>query len=117
MNVLVFGEPSLAPLVVSLLISLEINWRSYYILNILLLLILLFILYRIKIPVPVRARTNIKKLLSENKKLIVNPAFILVAILIFFYEPVMETFYTWFTSYFESIDVGVGTSSVSLTIY
>ena len=106
-----------APLIVGLIVFLNTNWRYYYILNLIFLLMLLFLLLRIKTPIHVKTENSIKKLFSDNKKIITNPAFLIVAIIIFFYEPIMETFYVWFTSYFESINVDIDISSLFLTIY
>lgn len=107
----------LAPLIVSFIAYLGLNWRFYYILNLVFLITLVLLLINLKIPIHVKAETSIKKLFSDNKRIITNPAFLLVAIIIFFYEPIMETFYVWFTSYFESLGVDINMSSLYLTIY
>ena len=107
----------LSPLLVSLIIFLDINWRYYYIFNLILLFALLFLLIKIKIPRQVKVDGNFKKLFSDNIKIIKNPAFLIVGIIIFFYEPIMETFYVWFTSYFGSINISTSISSLFLAIY
>jgi predicted MFS family arabinose efflux permease len=107
----------LAPLIVGFITYLGVNWRFYYIINLVFLIILFLLLINLKIPVYIKAEINIKKLFSDNKKIITNPAFLLIAIIIFFYEPIMETFYVWFTSYFKSLDVDINMSSLFLTIY
>jgi len=107
----------LSPLIVSLLVSIGKVWRYYYLFNLLILLALFVFLMKIDVPREKKSSMTLGKLFKDNKKILTNPAFLLVAIIIFFYEPVMETFYVWFTSYFESIDVNIDTSSLFLTLY
>ena len=106
-----------APLLVSLLLFAEINWRYYYIIHPVLLGILAIILWRMDIPRLVRVETSLKKLFRANKWIVSNPAFILCGIIILFYVSVMNTFYVWFTSYFTSINIGINISSLFLSIY
>ncbi len=107
----------IAPLLVSLLLFIDINWRYYYIIHPLLLAILAIILWRMDVPRLVRVETSLRKLFRANKWIVSNPAFILCGIIILFFVSVMNTFYVWFTSYFTSIDIGIGTSSIFLSIY
>jgi predicted MFS family arabinose efflux permease len=107
----------LSPLIVSLLVSIGKVWRYYYLFNLLILLALFVFLMKIDVPREKKSSMTLDKLFKDNKKILTNPAFLLVAIIIFFYEPVMETFYVWFTSYFESIDVNIDISSLFLTLY
>ena len=107
----------LAPLIVGIIAYMDINWRFYYILNLIFLLVLLILLIKINIPIHVKNETSIKELFLVNRKIITNPTFLIIAIIIFFYEPIMETFYVWFTSYFESLNIGINISSLYLTIY
>ena len=69
------------------------------------------------IPRYVRVETSLRKLFAANKRIITNPAFILCGMIILFYVSVMNTFYVWFTSYFSGLDIGIGTSSLFLSIY
>ena len=107
----------LSPLIVSFLVSIGKIWRYYYIFNLFLLLSLFVFLMKIDVPREKKRNITISKLFKSNKKILTNSAFFLVAIIIFFYEPVMETFYVWFTSYFESKGINIDTSSLFLTLY
>ncbi|MBM3708017.1 MAG: MFS transporter [Actinobacteria bacterium] len=107
----------ISPLLVSLILYINIDWRYYYIIHLIPLIILVIILSRIDIPWHIKADTSLQSLFSANKKIIKNPAFILCGIIIFFYVPVMNTFYVWFTSYFTSLKIGLDVSSLFLSIY
>jgi MFS family permease len=107
----------IAPLLVSLLLFLELNWRYYYLIHPLMLIVLAIILWRMDIPRHVRVETSLRKLFAANKWIISNPAFLLCGFIILLYVSVMNTFYVWFTSYFTSIDIGINISSLFLAIY
>ena len=49
--------------------------------------------------------------------MITNPAFIMCAIIIFFYVSVMNTFFVWFTAYFRNINIDINISSLFLSIF
>jgi len=105
------------PLIVSLILFLEVDWRYYYICNIIPIIALAIILWRIKIPRISRVDTSLRNLFSANKKMITNPAFIMCAIIIFLYTSVMNTFFVWFTSYFRNINIDINISSLFLSIF
>jgi MFS family permease len=107
----------ISPLLVSLLLYVEINWRYYYLIHPTLLIILAIILWRMDIPRLVKIETSLKKLFAANKWIVSNPAFLLCGFIILLYVSVMNTFYVWFTSYFTSIDIGINISSLFLAIY
>jgi MFS transporter, DHA1 family, inner membrane transport protein len=107
----------LAPLLVSFILFIDIDWRYYYIIHPVLIILLGIALWRIDFPGRVSVETNFKKLFSANKKIITNPAFALCMLIIFFYVSVTNTFFVWFTSYFESLGINLNISSLFLSIY
>lgn len=106
-----------APLIVSLSLFMRVDWRYYYIFNLIPLLALAIVLWKIKIPRISRVETSLRNLFSTNKRMITDPAFIICGIIIFFYTSVMNTFFVWFTSYFESINIDINISSLFLSIF
>jgi MFS transporter, DHA1 family, inner membrane transport protein len=107
----------LAPLLVSLILYIKVDWRYYYIVHPVLIILLGLALWKIDIPGRFSVETNFKKLFSANKKIITNPAFALCMVIIFFYVSVTNTFFVWFTSYFESLGINLNISSLFLSIY
>jgi predicted MFS family arabinose efflux permease len=106
-----------SPLIVSLILFIRIDWRYYYIFNLIPLIALAIVLWRIKIPRITQVDASFRKLFSANKKIITNPAFIMCGIIIFFYTSIMNTFFVWFTSYFKNINVDINISSIFLSIF
>jgi predicted MFS family arabinose efflux permease len=107
----------MSPLLVSLVLFIGINWRYYYIIHPVMLVILAIILWRMDIPRHIRVETSLRKLFAANRWIISNPAFLLCGFIVLLYVSVMNTFYVWFTSYFTSINIGINTSSLFLSIY
>jgi len=107
----------IAPILVSLMLFIKTNWRNFYLFSLILLFALVIILWRLKVPMMVRVGSNLKTLFVANKKIISNNNFIIYGIIIFFYVSVMNTFFMWFTSYFQNIDVEINISSLFLAIY
>jgi len=105
------------PLLVSLILYIRLDWRYYYIIHMVPLIILTFILWKIDIPHHIRVETSLKKLFSINKKIITNPTFILCGVIIFFYASMKNVFFVWFTTYFTSLNIDLGISSLFLSIY
>jgi predicted MFS family arabinose efflux permease len=115
-----FGHTSaliLAPLIVGLILFIRVDWRYYYIFNLIPLVALVIVLWRMKIPRMIRVETSFRKLFSANKKIISNPAFIMCGIIIFFYTSIMNTFFVWFTSYFKNINIDINISSLFLSLF
>ena len=106
-----------APLLVSLMLFIKTDWRNFYLFSLIILFTLVFILWRLKIPGTVRGVGNLKTMFGTNKKIITNTSFIMCGIIIFFYVPVMNTFFVWFTSYFQNIGIEINFSSLFLAIY
>ncbi len=106
-----------SPLIVSLILFINIDWRYYYLFSLVLFIVLAIVLWRIKIPRIMRVETTFRKLFSANKRIITNPAFIMCGIIIFFYVSIMNTFFMWFTSYFKNLNIDINISSIYLSVY
>jgi len=107
----------IAPLIVSLMLFIKINWRNFYLFSLIILFALVIFLLKLKIPKMVRVGSNLKTLFVANRRIISNTNFIMCGVIIFFYISVMNTFFMWFTSYFQSIDIEIDISSLFLAIY
>jgi len=107
----------IAPLIVSLMLFIKINWRNFYLFSLILLFALVILLLKLKVPKMVRVGSNLKTLFVANRRIISNTNFIMCGVIIFFYVSVMNTFFMWFTSYFQSIDIEIDISSLFLAIY
>jgi len=106
-----------APIMVSLMLFINTDWHNLYLFSVILLLALTIILWKLKVPRAVRVDGGLKTLFKANKKIISNINFILFGIIIFLYISVMNTFFMWFTSYFQNIDIEINISSLFLAIY
>ena len=107
----------IAPIIVSLMLFIKIDWRNFYLFSLILLFALVIILWKIKVPMMVRVGSNLKTLFVANKRIISNTSFIMCGMIIFFYVSVINTFFMWFTSYFQNIDIEINISSLFLAIY
>jgi MFS family permease len=115
-----FGHTSafiFAPLIVSLILFIDVDWRYYYIFNLIPLIALVIVLWRMKIPRITRVETSFRNLFSANKKILTDPAFILCGFIIFFYTSVINTFFVWFTSYFKNLNIDINISSIFLSVF
>jgi predicted MFS family arabinose efflux permease len=106
-----------APLMVSLILFLETDWRYFFLALLIPQIALIAILWFMDIPKKVRVANSLKTLFVTNKKIISNSKFILCSMIIFFYVSILNTFFVWFTSYFENIDVGINISSIFLSLF
>ena len=107
----------IAPLLVSLFIGVKLNWQLIFLSLVIIQIMLGIFLISIKIPKIIKPKKNIKNLFSIDKKIIFNSFFIIIGLMIFLYSAVMDTFFTWFTSYFESLNIEVFKSSLFLALY
>ena len=107
----------IAPIIVSLMLFIKTDWRNFYIFSLILLFALVVVLWKLKVPRMVRVGSNLKTLFVANRRIISNTSFIMCGIIIFFYVSVMNTFFMWFTSYFQNIDIKINISSLFLAIY
>jgi predicted MFS family arabinose efflux permease len=107
----------IAPLLVSLMLFINTDWRNYYLFNLIFLSVLVILLWKLRMPDSIKVKSTLKTLFAANKKIISNASFIICGIIIFFYISVVNTFFMWFTSYFQNIDIGINISSLFLAIY
>ncbi len=107
----------IAPLLVSLFIGIRLNWQLIFLSLVIIQIMLGFFLISIKIPKIIKTQKNIKNLFRIDKKIIFNSFFIIIGLMIFFYTAVMDTFFTWFTSYFAALNIEVSKSSLFLALY
>lgn len=106
-----------APLLVSLVLSINIRWQILFIYIIIPQIILILLFIFIKVPEKDNVQKNLKSLFNTNKNVASHPYIILCSIVAFLYVSTMQTFYTWFTSYFTALGVKLGVSSLILAIY
>lgn len=107
----------IAPLLVSFFIGVKLNWQLIFLSLVIIQIMLGIFLISIKIPKIIKPQKNIKNLFSIDKKIIFNSFFIIIGFMIFLYIAVMDTFFTWFTSYFEALNIEVFKSSLFLALY
>jgi len=107
----------IAPLLVSFFVGVKLNWQLIFLSLVIIQMMLGIFLISIKIPKIIKPQKNIKDLFSIDKKIIFNSFFIIIGFMIFLYSAVMDTFFTWFTSYFETLNIQVFKSSLFLALY
>ena len=107
----------IAPLLVSFFVGVKLNWQLIFLSLVIIQMMLGIFLISIKIPKIIKPQKNIKNLFSIDKKIIFNSFFIIIGFMIFLYSAVMDTFFTWFTSYFEALNIQVFKSSLFLALY
>jgi len=107
----------IAPLLVSFFVGVKLNWQLIFLSLVIIQIMLGIFLISIKIPKIIKPQKNIKNLFSIDKKIIFNSFFIIIGFMIFLYSAVMDTFFTWFTSYFEALNIEVFKSSLFLALY
>ena len=107
----------IAPLLVSLFVGVKLNWQLIFLSLVIIQIMLGIFLISVKIPKIIKPQKNIKNLFSIDKKIIFNSFFIIIGFMIFLYSAVMDTFFTWFTSYFEALNIEVFKSSLFLALY
>lgn len=107
----------IAPLLVSLVVYIGIRWQVLFIYLIIPQVLLILSLFFLKVPERKNAPKNFKSLFNINKSVASHPYIILCCLVSFLYVSTMQTFYTWFTSYFSAMDIKLGSSSLILAIY
>src|SRR4030042_3530802 len=107
----------IAPLLVSFFVGIKLNWQLIFLSLVIIQMMLGIFLISIKMPKIIKPQKNIKNLFSIDKKIIFNSFFIIIGFMIFLYSAVMDTFFTWFTSYFEALNIEVYKSSLFLALY
>jgi len=103
-----------APLLASLILFLDLEWRNIYIFLLIPQVIIFIMLFFLKIPVAVNKNESVRSLFGVTKKILVNPYFIICAVILILYSTVKDTFFTWFTSYFTFLNIEVSMSSLIL---
>lgn len=111
------GALIISPLLVSLILFLKLDWRYFFIITLVFQLALIIILLVFKIPRKIEVGRNFKTLFVVNKKIISNFYFILCSIIVFLFAPIADTFFTWFTSYFLSLNISIKVSSLFLSSF
>lgn len=108
-------------LIVSLFTAFKMSWQYIFLGFAVIQLMLGFFLIRLKIPkenkLNKKSGNLIKNLLKIDIKIISNSFFIIIVVMALLYSAVIDTFFTWFTSYFESLNVEVSRSSLFLVVY
>jgi len=106
-----------SPLLASAVLTMGLSWRFFYIYILAAQIILLIWLISLKIPKSIKVKRDLKSLFSINKKISSNPNFILFCIIVFIHAAVMNTFFTWFTTYFSNLNINLNISSLFLACY
>ncbi len=109
----------IAPLLVSLSVYINMGWQFLFFYLAVPQIFLIILLLFLRVP---RGRKDIsarslKNLLNANRIIATHPYIALCCFITFLYVSTMQTFYTWFTSYFSAMDVSLDTSSLILAIY
>ncbi len=108
-----------APLLVSLSIYLEMGWQFLFFYLAAPQVLLIMILFFLRVPAGRKdgSARSVRNLIHANRVIASHPYIILCCFITFLYISTTQTFYTWFTSYFSSLDIGLDTSSLILAIY
>ena len=106
-----------SPLLASAVLRVGLSWRFFYIYILAAQIILLIWLISLKIPKSIKVKRDLKSLFSINKKISSNPNFILFCIIVFAHSAVMNTFFSWFTTYFSNLNISIDISSLFLACY
>ncbi len=106
-----------APLLASLILFLDLEWKNIYIYLLIPQSIIFILLFFLKIPVTINKNENVRSLFGVTKKILINPYFIICAVILILYSTVKDTFFTWFTSYFTFLNIEVSMSSLILAGY
>jgi len=108
-----------APLLVSLSIYLEMGWQFLFFYLAAPQVLLIIILFFLRVPAGRKdgSARSLRNLIHANRVIASHPYIILCCFITFLYISTTQTFYTWFTSYFSSLDIGLDASSLILAIY
>ena len=108
---------ALAPVVSIFIDRFEIDWRLIFMSMGIIQIVLLIIFGFFRFPEKVTHVPGIKGLIAANSLFFRSP--LLTACFLFnvFNASVMETFYTWFTTYFSIYDVGIDTAHLFYSFF
>jgi len=109
----------IGPLLVSLVLNLDINWRNLFLLTALLNIppLILFCLLNIKKQISKTDREAVRNVFNVNREILSNPYFVLCGIIVFLHTGLVFSFQFWFTTYFTGLKIPVKISSLFLSIY
>ncbi len=107
----------ISPLLVSLFIGFNLNWQYIFLCVFIMQAGLWAFMFTVNIPRTTRVARSMRNVFRIDKKIMLNPFFIIIGLMVLFYSAVMDTFFTWFTSYFEALDISVSKSSLFLALY
>lgn len=107
----------ISPLLASAVLSTGLNWRFLYIYISIAQIILLIWLLLLKIPKGAKVKRGLRSLFSINKKISSSPYFLLFCIIVFVHTAIMNTFFSWFTTYFSNLNIDINISSLFLASY
>jgi len=102
----------IAPLLVSLIVYIGYSWKSLFLYFIVPQVLLVVVLIFLKTSLKDKNVISFKNFVNTNKVIASHPYIILCCFISFLYISVMQIFYTWFTSYFSTLNIGIETSSV-----
>jgi FSR family fosmidomycin resistance protein-like MFS transporter len=106
-----------APLLASLILFIDFDWKYIYIFLLIPQFVIFILLFFLKIPIAIKKDESVRSLFGVTKKILINPHFIICAVVLLVYSTVKDTFFTWFTSYFTFLDIEVSMSSLILAGY
>lgn len=106
-----------APLLAGLIVYINAGWQTLFFYLFILQLLLIILLIFLKTPGKNRDLKSFKNLFNANRVIASHPYIILCCFITFLYVSTMQTFYTWFTSYFSTLNIELDTSSLILAFY
>jgi len=106
-----------APLLASLIAYINSEWQNVFLYFIFPQFILAIFLIFLKTSLKDRNVISFKSFISTNKVIASHTYIILCCLIAFLYNSTMQTFYTWFTSYFSTLNIGLDKSSLILAVY
>jgi len=107
----------IAPLLVSLAVTFSLSWQALFVYLVFPQALITFILFSLNIPKSKSKGINLKSMFNDHRHVISHFYIILCCLVSLLYVSTAQTFYTWFTSYFSAMDIGLGTSSLFLAVY
>ncbi|MCL5985495.1 MAG: MFS transporter [Actinobacteria bacterium] len=108
-----------APILVSSILFLNIGWRYLFLFVILINVILLISILSTKIESLANNKNgeNFISLFTNNRRLLSNLIIILCGVISFLYFGAGNSFQTWFTTYFKSLNITLTVSSLLLSLH
>ncbi len=107
----------IAPLLVSLAVTYGMRWQSMFLYLVLPQALVTIVLISLNIPKGKAKDNSLKTMWAHHKKVLSHAHVVLCCLVALLYVSTTQTFYTWFTSYFSSMDIGLEVSSLFLAGY